>query len=271
MQSVLVLGVIVLIRTVLSFSLETEIEGVAPWRRAAMTGAERLWRATRDPGARPDPAGAGDSRSAARPPAGSSLAGEAHWSERVQGPGVAGMPWEVVAMTAQPSVGRRRSGVAVPPTAHAGVVTRVLAACVDLAGVFVLTVLLDLGAAGVRFAWSPVRFRWPDPGALVTSLVIMGVAVAYLTVGWAVTGRSYGARLLGLRVVVHAARAARLDAVVLPRAGLRGLPRRPAVERGQRTRRSVQDLVFRTVVVYDAPDSPVSCAGHRPAATRREL
>src|SRR4051794_14223565 len=38
MQSVLVLGVIVLIRTVLSFSLETEIEGVAPWRRAGMTG-----------------------------------------------------------------------------------------------------------------------------------------------------------------------------------------------------------------------------------------
>src|SRR3954449_2344212 len=55
MQSVLVLGVIVLIRTVLSFSLETEIEGVAPWRRAAMTGAERVWRAARDAGAPQDP------------------------------------------------------------------------------------------------------------------------------------------------------------------------------------------------------------------------
>src|SRR4051795_1675390 len=47
MQSVLVLGVIVLIRTVLSFSLETEIEGVAPWRRAAMTGAGRVAHAAR--------------------------------------------------------------------------------------------------------------------------------------------------------------------------------------------------------------------------------
>jgi uncharacterized membrane protein len=56
MQSVLVLGVIVLIRTVLSFSLETEIEGVAPWRRAAMTGAERIAQATRASGG-PDPAG----------------------------------------------------------------------------------------------------------------------------------------------------------------------------------------------------------------------
>ena len=34
-QSVGLLGAIVLIRTLLSFSLETEIEGVAPWRRRA--------------------------------------------------------------------------------------------------------------------------------------------------------------------------------------------------------------------------------------------
>jgi uncharacterized membrane protein len=60
MQSVLVLGVIVLIRTVLSFSLETEIEGVAPWRRAAMTGATLIAEATRTPRPRPDPAGPAD-------------------------------------------------------------------------------------------------------------------------------------------------------------------------------------------------------------------
>ena len=34
-ESVGLLGAIVLIRTFLSFSLETEIEGVAPWRRRA--------------------------------------------------------------------------------------------------------------------------------------------------------------------------------------------------------------------------------------------
>jgi uncharacterized membrane protein len=38
LSNVLVLGLIVLIRTVLSFSLETEIEGVVPWRRAQLTG-----------------------------------------------------------------------------------------------------------------------------------------------------------------------------------------------------------------------------------------
>src|SRR5271169_6704105 len=38
LDNVLVLGLIVLIRTFLSFSLEIEIEGVWPWRRAQMSG-----------------------------------------------------------------------------------------------------------------------------------------------------------------------------------------------------------------------------------------
>src|SRR5271157_3009953 len=45
LDNVLVLGLIVLIRTFLSFSLETEIEGVAPWRRATMGGAGTIRRA----------------------------------------------------------------------------------------------------------------------------------------------------------------------------------------------------------------------------------
>ncbi|MGO9218113.1 MAG: DUF1622 domain-containing protein [Streptosporangiaceae bacterium] len=45
LDHVLVLGLIVLIRTVLSFSLETETEGVLPWRRAQMTGVEGIRRA----------------------------------------------------------------------------------------------------------------------------------------------------------------------------------------------------------------------------------
>jgi len=40
-----VLGLIVIIRTILSFSLEIEIEGMAPWRRAAMSGAAHVGRA----------------------------------------------------------------------------------------------------------------------------------------------------------------------------------------------------------------------------------
>jgi uncharacterized membrane protein len=40
-QSVGLLGAIIVIRTLLSFSLETEIEGVAPWRRREVVRNER--------------------------------------------------------------------------------------------------------------------------------------------------------------------------------------------------------------------------------------
>jgi uncharacterized membrane protein len=42
-----ILGLIVLIRTVLSISIEIEIDGIAPWRRALTTGPEVLARTTR--------------------------------------------------------------------------------------------------------------------------------------------------------------------------------------------------------------------------------
>ena len=45
LNNVLQLGLIVVIRTFLSFSLETEIEGVAPWRRALIGGAGTIRRA----------------------------------------------------------------------------------------------------------------------------------------------------------------------------------------------------------------------------------
>lgn len=46
LDNVLVLGLIVLIRTFLSFSLEIEIYGVVPWRRALVSGAAAVKQAT---------------------------------------------------------------------------------------------------------------------------------------------------------------------------------------------------------------------------------
>ena len=42
-----ILGMIVLIRTVLSISIEIEVDGVAPWRKALTTGPQVLARAAR--------------------------------------------------------------------------------------------------------------------------------------------------------------------------------------------------------------------------------
>ncbi|WP_084729160.1 DUF1622 domain-containing protein [Streptacidiphilus neutrinimicus] len=55
LDNVAVLGVIVLIRTFLSFSLEIEIEGVAPWRRALTSGTTATRQAVRRAGTRPEP------------------------------------------------------------------------------------------------------------------------------------------------------------------------------------------------------------------------
>ena len=49
-----ILGMIVLIRTVLSFTIEVEIDGVAPWRKALTTGPQVLARATREARAQPE-------------------------------------------------------------------------------------------------------------------------------------------------------------------------------------------------------------------------
>ena len=63
-----------------------------------------------------------------------------------------------------------------------------------------MAVYLDLAAAGARFLWSPIDFRWPRPTTF-PAVVVLLVAVAYLTVGWALAGRAYGDRLIGLRVL----------------------------------------------------------------------
>jgi len=156
-----------------------------------------------------------------------------------------------------------------PPQRPAGVVTRLMAAGIDVLVVLAMMLGLYLGVAGLRFLWSPSGFQWPA-SSLMRSIVVASVlAFLYLTVAWSTTGRSYGAAVLGLRVLSgervllgwfrSAVRAA--ACVVFP-AGLLWV----AVSRD---RRSVQDVFLRSVVVYDwlhhrGPDSHPDVPG-RPA------
>ena len=137
------------------------------------------------------------------------------------------------------------------PPAHAGVVTRLLAACVDTAVVVLITVVVDLAVAGISFLWSPMSFRWPRPPTQVAVAVLLVAAVLYLTVGWSVAGRTYGGRLLGLRVV-----SADYGVLGRARSSLRALacvvfPLGLLWSGISPTRRSLQDVLLRTVVVYD--------------------
>jgi uncharacterized RDD family membrane protein YckC len=140
----------------------------------------------------------------------------------------------------------------VPRTTRAGVVTRLLAACIDAVVVVLLAVALDLTAAGIRFVWSPGDFTWPQFSLLTMSAALYAVAAVYLTLGWAMAGRTYGARLMGLRVLSIGSgllgwtrSALRAGACVLVPVGLLWC----AVSRN---RSSLQDVVIRSVVVYDA-------------------
>ena len=188
--------------------------------------------------ARPQPRPAADSNGALR------------WTTdaRPTRPAANGSP--VPAPSQVPAVETHGSVSPLPP--HAGVVTRLLAAAVDAVVVVVLAALLDLAAAGARFLWSPVDFRWPRPTAVDAVVVLLLVAVVYLAVGWGLAGRTYGARLMGLRVL-----SSRHELLGWTRAVLRALvcvlwPVGLLWCGISRARLSLADIVLRSVVVYDA-------------------
>lgn len=120
-----------------------------------------------------------------------------------------------------------------------------------MAVVIVLGSVVYLSVAGARLVWSPTTFSWPDVPFWLTLIVEFTIAVLYLTASWAMTGRSYGASLLGLRVLSRKGQIpgwtlSFLRAVfcVFFPVGLAWVILSPE-------RRSVQDVVLRTVVVYD--------------------
>jgi uncharacterized RDD family membrane protein YckC len=137
------------------------------------------------------------------------------------------------------------------PGGHAGLVTRSLAAAVDIAVVAVAMVVVYLGTVAVRFALMPLTFTWPRPGPVFSVVGAALVATVYLAAAWATTGRTYGGGLLGLRVL-----SARRGLIGWPRAMVRAVayvvfPVGLLWAAVSPTRRSLQDLLLHTVVVYD--------------------
>jgi uncharacterized RDD family membrane protein YckC len=133
----------------------------------------------------------------------------------------------------------------------AGVVTRLLAVVVDTVVVIAAVFGIELAIVAVLFAWSPARFTWPDSWLAWTGLLFWWLAVLYLTVAWATIGRTYGAQLLGLRVLSGSR-----GLLGWPRAALRAVlcvvfPVGLLWAVVSRRRRSVQDILVRSIVVYD--------------------
>jgi uncharacterized RDD family membrane protein YckC len=127
----------------------------------------------------------------------------------------------------------------------------VLAASVDAAVGVAAVALGYVGTVAFYFIVDPRSFSFPDPSFGLLFAGFLGFLVCYFTLAWATTGRTYGARLLGLRVV-----------------NSRGGRVRPSIALGRallcvfvpvvlfwviisRENRSGADILLRTSVVYD--------------------
>lgn len=135
-------------------------------------------------------------------------------------------------------------------TTDAGVISRVLACAID-AGVLLLVLGAGyLGLAGLLFAFDPLGFRFPAPPRAVTGAVAAVVLVGYLAESWTTTGRTYGDRVLGLRVVDRGGHPLRLGRALARAALCVVFPAGLLWVAVSAQRRSVQDLLLRTSVVY---------------------
>ena len=133
----------------------------------------------------------------------------------------------------------------------AGLVSRLVAGTVDAAVSLVIVIGIYLGWSAARFLWQGRKFAFPTPDWSWLIVAFGVVLTVYLGVSWAMTGRTYGAHVLGLRLV------ARGGGSVHPvRAMLRGvlcawMPLLLLWAAIDRDRRSVPDLILRTSVIYD--------------------
>ena len=134
---------------------------------------------------------------------------------------------------------------------RAGVVTRFVAAGIDAALVAVVLLGAYLGFAGLRFLVDPRHFSFPDP-ALFASLIVAAVVLGlYLMVAWAVSGRTYGNLLMGVRVVGGATGDVGWLRALLRAGFYVAFPIGLVWVAVDRHQRSIQDLVLGTAVVYD--------------------
>ena len=109
----------------------------------------------------------------------------------------------------------------------------------------------NCSAAAVRYIWSPESFEAPASGPLALLSSSAGLTVVYLTLGWATSGRTYGAAVLGIRVVDTLGRVPGWGGAALRAVCCLIFPIGVLWAAVSTERRAVQDLLLRTHVVYD--------------------
>lgn len=134
---------------------------------------------------------------------------------------------------------------------RAGFVTRAVAAGIDFAAVAGGMGLVYLGWVALLFVVNPTQVRLPS---LPFAVVLTAAAVTnwlVLATSWATTGRSLGARVMGIRVVSFRGRVMRPSGAALRAAFCLGFMPGLFWVIISNQNRSLQDTVMRTSVIHD--------------------
>jgi uncharacterized RDD family membrane protein YckC len=130
-------------------------------------------------------------------------------------------------------------------------VTRLVAAALDLAVVVGVLAAAYAGWSGFLLLLDPRNFSFPEVGVVFSLFSAFVVSVGYLTVAWTLSGRSYGDLVMGLRVLGPGGRRLHLLGAFLRALACVVLPVGLLWIAVSREKRSLQDVVLRTSVVYD--------------------
>jgi uncharacterized RDD family membrane protein YckC len=134
---------------------------------------------------------------------------------------------------------------------RAGIASRVGAMIVDAAYVALALGVVYLAVAGARFVREARSFTWPAPSFDLVLASAAIVTVLVLTIAWSTTGRSAGKRVMGLRLVGPDGSTVGPARAFLRAAACVAFPIGLGWAAVSRRNASLQDLLFRTSVVYD--------------------
>ncbi len=133
----------------------------------------------------------------------------------------------------------------------AGLVTRVIANAVDALAVGAAIVTAYAGFNALLFMIDPRGFEFTRVSGVACVTTGLVTLLVYFTLAWSITGRTYGDHVMGLRVVGRRGGRVRPPTALVRAAFCVGFPIGLLWCAGSRSRRSLQDTVLRTSVIYD--------------------
>src|SRR4051795_10043270 len=156
----------------------------------------------------------------------------------------------------------------------AGIVTRVVANTVDAVGVTVALALSYLIVNAAAFVIPPRGFQLVNAPVVFSLATVVVVFTVYLAAAWSITGRTYGAHLMGLRVVDRRGRPLAVPWALARAVLCVAFPVGLLWCIGSPSRRSLQDALLRTSVIYDwtprHPSGSTAGVASRPAPVTSE-